>query len=81
MLWGLRNGLFFFFSNCQCYFYHRKASRPLSWASNRVGVGSGLLSGFLAEGLGESIHGLERRQAGRDFCPTSLKPCPIPFWP
>lgn len=30
----------FFYSNCECYFYYRKASRPLSQAANRVGVGS-----------------------------------------
>lgn len=58
---------FFFFSNCQSYFYHRKANRPLSQASNQLGVEKGLLSEFLAQGLGEASAWKDDRQGGTEL--------------
>lgn len=76
---GGRQLVFFFFSNCQRYFYHRKASRPLSQASARRGGGWSPVW-FLSEGLGESALGKQRFLGFP--CPASPKPHPIllPPW-
>lgn len=76
---------FFFFSNCQSYFYHRKASHPLSQASNLVGMGEGLLSVFLAQGLGEASAWKSDKQGGTGLgfpCPhfPEAHPIPLLFW-
>lgn len=78
---GADGWLSFLFSNCQCYFYHRKASLT-GW-----GLGDSPVW-FLAEGLGESMAWKGNRQ-GLDYafpphptpCPASLKPHPITLWP